>query len=728
MRLITFFVLFLFLSGHSLVAQEGFEDQIAAFEAKFKVELVFGGFNFEKVVYLKGEESTKANQYLPIFFSEFQYYPDDVFVRAKVDRVVFCKQLMNRKAHVQSAPGFGNRTMFFDVEWGAGQFYYLRRVVHHEFFHQIDWADDGKVYVDKEWDALNREDFRYGTGGYDVQDDPRQGIARKIPGFMNLYSQSGIEEDKAEIFSYLMADPNLIKRRTAGDDVIARKTRMMKRLLKSFCPSFDEAFWKRIETVDREAINRGDLSRWKQMSSARNDSLNRKPNFVLIIADDLGYGELGCQGNVDIPTPNIDSIATNGVRFTSGYVTASYCSASRAGLMTGRIQTRFGHEFNPTGAYNEDPEAGLPVGEQTIGDLLTDAGYVTGLVGKWHLGGTARYHPQRRGFDEFFGFTHEGHYFVPPPFNDVTTWLRRRTLPGGGSGRWESKNGKTIYSTHMGHNEPDYDANNPIVRSGQPVTETEYLTDAFTREAVDFVARNHDRPFFLCLSFNAVHSPLQAKDSDLERFKHIPDIQRRIFAAMLANMDDGVGKVLNSLSEHKIDKSTLVMFLSDNGGPTKELTSSNLPLKGGKGTMYEGGIRVPFLMQWKSKIEPQVFNSPVVSVDLFETMANVAGVKRRRNQKYDGVDLLPYLDGKVDGVPHEQFFWRAGTRTALRDGDWKLVKNPKRGAKVSWEVYNLAEDISETKDLSQSQPEKRDELIRIWDRWNSEMVEPVWTR
>ena len=163
--------------------------------------------------------------------------------------------------------------------------------------------------------------------------------------------------------------------------------------------------------------------------------VGQSPNIVLFLADDLGYGETGCQGNPQIPTPHIDSIAANGVRFTQGYVTAPFCSASRAGLLTGRYQTRFGHEFNPTGAHNEDPDAGLPTTEKTLADVLVDAGYVTSLVGKWHLGGTARYNPIRRGFDEFFGFLHEGHYFVPPPYEGVTTWLRRKVLPGGGKGR-----------------------------------------------------------------------------------------------------------------------------------------------------------------------------------------------------------------------------------------------------------------------------------------------------
>ena len=290
----------------------------------------------------------------------------------------------------------------------------------------------------------------------------------------------------------------------------------------------------------------------------------RQPNIVLLVADDLGYGELGCQGNAQIPTPHIDSIANDGVRFTNGYVTAAFCSASRAGLMTGRYQTRFGYEFNPIGASNEDPNAGLPVKEQTLADLLQNVGYTTALVGKWHLGGTAKYHPQRRGFDEFFGFLHEGHYFVPSPYSGVTTMLRRKALPGNSKGRWTSADGKTVYSTHMGHNEPDYDADNPLYKAGQPVEEQTYLTDALTREATSFIERSKDRPFFLYLAYNAVHSPLQGADRYMQKFSSIDDIHRRIFAAMLGSLDDSVGSVLDCLQQNGLDQTTLVFFISDN--------------------------------------------------------------------------------------------------------------------------------------------------------------------
>ncbi len=453
------------------------------------------------------------------------------------------------------------------------------------------------------------------------------------------------------------------------------------------------------------------------------------PNIVLIVADDLGYGELGCQGNAEIPTPHIDSLAANGIRFTQGSVTAPFCSASRAGLMTGRYQTRFGYEFNPTGAFNEDPEAGLPPGERTLADVLVDAGYVTGLFGKWHLGGTSKYNPIRRGFDEFFGFTHEGHYFVPPPYEGVTTWLRRKTLPGGGEGLWISQDKKLLYTTHMGNTEPDYDADNPILRDGQPVWETEYLTDAFTREAVSFIERHADKPFFLYLPYNAVHSPLQGADAYMEKFAHIEDIQRRIFAAMLSNMDDGVGQVLQTLREERLEENTLIFFISDNGGPTRELTSSNLPLRDGKGTVYEGGNRVPFLVQWKRALPAgEVFTHPVISLDIFATVSALSNATLDDRKVYDGVNLIPYLTGENESPPHESLFWRIGSRAAIRVGDWKLLRNPGRGQGDQWELYNLADDIGETQDLADAMPEKRSEMIDAWEAMNRQMIDPIWTR
>ena len=447
---------------------------------------------------------------------------------------------------------------------------------------------------------------------------------------------------------------------------------------------------------------------------------NVRPNVVFIVADDLGYGELGCYGGRDIPTPNLDRLAAGGVQFTNGYVTGPFCATSRAALLTGRYQTRFGFEFNPIGAKNSAPGIGLPLEEKTLAQRLRDSGYATSLIGKWHLGGTAPYHPQRRGFDEFFGFLHEGHYFVPQPWNDVTTWLRRKSLPDGSKGRWISADGRIIWSTHLGSNEHEYDADNPILRGSQPIDEKSNLTDAFTREACDFIRRHRDQPFFLYLAYNAVHSPMQAADKYMKRFSHIDDIHRRIFAGMVSHLDDSIGTVIAQLQESGVYENTLVVFLSDNGGPTKELTSRNDPLRGGKGELFEGGIRVPLIVSWRGRIPARRDANPVISMDLTATALDVANVPSTTD-KFDGINLFPLLAGSVNELPPRHLFWRVGPRNAVRSGQWKLLRESN-----VWQLYDLETDIGETKDLAASQPEKVKYLASIWEAWNSEQAAPLW--
>lgn len=457
-----------------------------------------------------------------------------------------------------------------------------------------------------------------------------------------------------------------------------------------------------------------------QASNGENEK--GRPNIVLLIADDLGYGELGCQGNLQIPTPNIDAIAANGVRFTAGYVSAPNCSPSRAGILTGKFQTRFGYENNPIGAKNENPVCGLPSGQKTMANILHDVGYTTGLFGKWHLGGIAEYHPMRRGFDEFFGFLHEGHSYAYPEWNNVTSMYRRKVLPDGTKGRWI--NDDIVYYTAMGNDEPPYDADNPIMRSSQPVEENSYLTDAFTREAISFIERKKNQPFFLEVAFNAVHSPMQAKNEDMTKFSDIEDIQRRIFAGMLTSMDQGIGEIIQKLKDSGLEDNTIIIFLSDNGGPTRELTSSNLPLRGEKGQMYEGGIRVPFIMQWKGKIpKGTAYENAVISLDILPTIAKIAGAEI--NEKIDGVDLMPYLTRSKSGQPHEYLFWRQQGKTALRMGDWKVVSHGFDKSNPVWELYNLEKDISEANNLKKQNPKEFEELFIKWNELNGQMINPL---
>jgi arylsulfatase B len=310
---------------------------------------------------------------------------------------------------------------------------------------------------------------------------------------------------------------------------------------------------------------------------------------------------------------------------------------------------------------------------------------------------------------------------VTPPWQGVTTWLRRKKLPDGGQGRWTSPDGRIVWSTHLGSNEPEYDTGNPLLRSSQPVDEKANLTDAFTREACDFIGRHRSQPFFLYLAYSAVHSPMQGTDEYMKKFAHIEDIQRRIFAAMLAHFDDSVGKVLAELRKSGVEENTLVVFLGDNGGPTEELTSSNAPLRGGKGDLWDGGIRVPFIVSWKNRIPAgRIVDASVASIDATATALELANAGPSQKQ-LDGINLMPLLTGKMAEVPERTLFWRVGQKNALRSGNWKLIRDGKE-----WQLYDLANDIGETTNLAAKEPARVQQLASLWDKWNAEQIEPLW--
>src|SRR6266508_1492805 len=360
----------------------------------------------------------------------------------------------------------------------------------------------------------------------------------------------------------------------------------------------------------------------------------QKPNILVIVADDLGYADIGVNGCQDVPTPQIDSIAKNGVRFTNGYVSGPYCSPTRAALMTGRYQQRYGHEFNPGPAQQADSDFGLPLTEKTVADRLKAAGYVTAIVGKWHLGYRPEFHPMKRGFDECFGFLGGSHSYL----------------------------------------DAKADKANPILRGREPFDEPDYLTDAFRRESLAFIGRHQREPWFLCLSFNAVHMPMHATQKYLDRFKEISDERRRSYAAMMSAMDDAIGAVLEKLRALKLEEETLIFFVSDNGGPPIN-ASSNGPLRGYKAQTWEGGIRVPFIVQWKGHLPSgKVLEWPVIQMDFLPTALAAAGVEVKPEWKLDGANLLPYMKGGKEQPPHQALYWRFGQQMAIRMGDWKLVK------------------------------------------------------
>ncbi len=413
----------------------------------------------------------------------------------------------------------------------------------------------------------------------------------------------------------------------------------------------------------------------------------KKPNILLIVGDDMGYADVGFHGCKEIPTPHLDALAASGARFTNGYVTGPYCSPTRAALLTGRYQNRFGHEFNPS-----EKDSGLPLSETTLADHLKTAGYATGLIGKWHLGTLPAMHPQKRGFDEFFGFL-------------------------GGAHSYFQADG--------------------ILRGNEPVREMDYATDAFGREAVSFIERHKAQPWFLFLSFNAVHTPMEAAKDDLAKFPNITDPLRRDYAAMMLAMDDAIGSVRKKLTDSQLERDTIVFFISDNGGPTmKGVTvngSRNEPLRGSKRTTLEGGIRVPFIISWPGRVKPAVVDAPAIQLDLHATAVAAAGVAVKPEWKLEGVNRLPFLLGEKSSTPHSTLYWRFGEQMAVRAGDFKLVRydaiaddTTEKAIVTAPKLYNLRDDIGESKDLSAAMPDKVKELQALWDTWNSSNVKPLW--
>jgi len=412
----------------------------------------------------------------------------------------------------------------------------------------------------------------------------------------------------------------------------------------------------------------------------------QRPNVIVIVADDLGNSDVGYhQQSSDIPTPNIDALAKSGIQFTSGYVTAPVCGPSRAGLLTGCYQQRFGFDDNP-GPFRAEPNvlAGIPPSVPIIPEYLKPMGYNTACIGKWHVGHESdAYFPTNRGFDYFFGFL------------------------GGAASYYPGKNeGRTLF------------------RNTQPVLEEKaYITDAFGREAVEYIEQANYEPFFMYLAFNAVHGPLQDPPAEyLKPFLGMPKSKRRTLCAMQYAMDINIGKLIKALDEKGIRNNTLLFFVSDNGGKIKGNYSYNKPYRGEKGTLYEGGVRLPFCVSMPGTIPEQVsFDKPVNTIDILPTI--MALVNGSTMEELDGHDLQPFIKGEAKGEVHNYMYWRINQKWAIRNKDWKLVLTSQSKQP---ELFHISHDISESIDLYQKEPRIAKQLQGEYDRWSNEVGAAQW--
>ena len=417
-----------------------------------------------------------------------------------------------------------------------------------------------------------------------------------------------------------------------------------------------------------------------------------RPNVLLIVADDLGWGDVAAFGG-RLPTPSIDALARGGVRLTDGYATASVCNPSRAGLLSGRYQERFGQELNspevpPDGA----PIGCLPASVPTLAEALKAAGYATGAVGKWQLGMDEAHHPLARGFDAFFGYANRTDYVDPD---------------------WP---GVHAVADSAG---PFSD---PLLSGREPVELADYLTAEQGRAAQRFIEDHRREPFFLYVSFTAPHTPLQVTQEYYDRHPELEDEVERICAGMIAALDDAVGTILRALAESGVEERTLVFFLSDNGAEagTDVALRRNAPFAGHKGTLYEGGLRVPFAVRWPARLAGgETYAHPISALDVCATALAAAGAAERA-PGLDGVDLVPFLCGERTGAPHDGLFWRAGPNAAARAGPWKLLRTGDGRRRL----FDLLRDPAEERDLAAQLPGKAAELERALEAWSAEMAPP----
>ena len=419
----------------------------------------------------------------------------------------------------------------------------------------------------------------------------------------------------------------------------------------------------------------------------------QKTNIIFLFADDAGYNDFGFQGSKYFKTPNLDKLASEGMLFSEAYTTDSVCGPSRAGLLTGMYQQRYGIEENNVPGYMSessrlnDDEMGLPTNIKTIADYLHPLGYQSIVLGKWHLGNTDKYHPLKRGFDEFYGFRGGARSFWPLTQKEAADKPEDRLESGFGNYAEPSK----------------------------------YITDDFADKACDFMERNQKNPFFMYVSFNAVHSPLHTTPEDMAMIKGLTG-KRQQLAAMTLALDRACGQILDKLKKLGLEKNTMIVFANDNGGPDGTETC-NYPLSGCKSTFLEGGIRVPCIIKYPSVIKPgSTYKKSISMLDMVPTFINIAGGNASKIKVLDGVDLVPYLTNKNTEAPHQKLFWKIANRGIVREGDWKFSRYPDRPA----ELYNIAEDISESTNLATKYPEKIKEMYKSLFDWEAQLERPLW--
>ena len=459
------------------------------------------------------------------------------------------------------------------------------------------------------------------------------------------------------------------------------------------------------------------------------------PNIIIILADDLGKNDITLYDSKGVETPNINRLADEGVVFTEAYSTSSVCNPSRAGLLTGRYQQRFGNERQIMGRYarnkfeffifkhfintrpmyliepwyspaeEEMRKQGLPGSEVSLFELMHAAGYRTGCIGKWHLGYNELFLPQNKDIDEFFGFYEAFSLYAPKSNKDMVNYKH-----------------KIFQEKHIWRQK----RNGPcaLVHNGEVVEEDEYLTFKIADEACHFIRENESDPFFLYVPFSAPHTPFQAPASYADRFANTEDKNKQVYYAMIAALDDAVGEILDQVKESGLEENTLIFFASDNGGATYTGATDNGDLKGGKITHFEGGLNVPFIMKWKGELDPgKQYQQPVSLMDIFTTAYSSCELPIPMNIVVDGVDLIPFLSGQEQQPPHEYLFWRTDFNKTVRHGKWKLMVNTRDDFLM---LYDLETDKQEKFDLGDKYPEVVEQMLAKYAEWERGLIPPAW--